>query len=102
VTPRLLQHAAARILGAEDAAAIRSALDAWDPRSDRDAPVRDLTNGAESFEAALWAANAAQDGKCRDDAALPDPGLVARIAANCRQLREAAIVLEKEFSSGRN
>ena len=100
---RWLVANAARRLTSDDVAAvpIREALSRWDPRTDQSEAVAALTNGAESFEAFLWAAIACSKGFCRPNAKTPDKGLLERIDANGRQLREAAIVLEKQFSSER-
>ncbi len=74
-------------------------------------PVVALTNGAESFEALVWAATAARHAITRNERGRNDvsPGerlenqgraaILTRIEDNSRQLREVAIVLEQAFSS---
>jgi hypothetical protein len=104
VTKNLISLAAGRINAgtSNEAAAIRHTLERWDPKADTTEPANELTNGAESFEAFLWAARACDNGRQLADAKASEPALIARIDANARQLREAAIVLEKEFSSNRS
>jgi len=107
VTRGLVAQSAARVIAPDDAADIRRSLQAWDPEADTTGVVNssDLTNGAETFEAMLWAAVAADSERGRERArrngSVIDRALIERIGANCRQLREVAILLEQEFSSNR-
>ena len=89
---QLLQLSASYLLAPDEAA--RTQLENWEPLG---TPVPELTNGSETFEALVWAAATAR----RRGAIDPEEEWApARIAANCRQLRVAAIMLEKQFPDG--
>lgn len=80
---------------ATDEKRLTDALGQWHPSSE---PQPELTNGPETFEALQWAARAAARDvpKPRD---IETPGILARIVANSRQLREASILLMRDHPS---
>jgi hypothetical protein len=101
ITNQLMKLAQQRVTSAQDdATAERQALAAWAP-ADADAAPAELTNGAVTFEALKWAAQAALRD---DDRARGTPGatplcsteeraVLNRIMANGRQLRQVALAL---------
>ena len=98
ITEPLLRAAAARLVAAGTGEAERRVLETW-PFSPDDKLASALTNGAETFEAMQWAAKTGLDRK-GESAAHTEK--LQRIRANSRQLREAAIVLEQQYSSPEN
>lgn len=71
------------------------------PQDDDSPPATELTNGAETFEALQWAAwGAVQHARAGGGFPRPtEPSILARINANCRQIKEAAMRLEQQNSS---
>src|SRR4051794_33923709 len=111
LSTQLVRAAAAHIR--DDPAITVKVLEQWfDPQMPRPAgweddpiPASDLTNGAETFEALQWAAYGAL--QLKRHAKLPQSDnlhnaevKLYRIRANSRQLRAAAIILERRYSSG--
>src|SRR3954469_9090442 len=70
VTRELVAKSAQRIIAPDNAADIRKSLQEWNPEVDTSGGVNpsDLTNGAETFEAMLWAAVAADSERGRERA----------------------------------
>lgn len=120
VTPALIQLAARRILGDKsNSADPQRELHEWAtaavPANPLEAapfdPADELTNGPEAFEALNWASLAARNAEARAVGLAGPNGmteeairqrqsiaaLLSRIQANCRQLREVAILLETRF-----
>ncbi len=102
ITQQLMSLVAGRLANAKTGAADdRAQLTAWLP-TDPDARRAELTNGAETFEALKWAAQAAlrDDDYCR---AIPgrrplfsadERAVLDRIVSNSRQLRQAVLALQ--------
>ncbi|MDT7950758.1 MAG: hypothetical protein RQ966_04560 [Acetobacteraceae bacterium] len=119
LTEPVLVAACGRLAGQGDAARYRGYLEAW-AAGDRpawpadlapappDRPVGELTNGAESFEALHWIALALRRRMLAASAEAPPEAraagqrhlaLLTRIEENSRQLRGAAMMLERMFSA---
>ncbi len=88
------------------------ALGLWFPSANA-APAPELTNGPGTFEALQWAAWAAMRdmAKLRDEALVPrgdaifdleTSGILGRIRANSRQLREVSILLARDHPTAAN
>ncbi len=115
VTEYLLRAAAGRVIDLnKEAERYTTLLESWPSGTDPvphavpttwpsdwrsgDRPLNRLTNGPETFEALQWAAAGAL--RVEAEREPRQRALLSRVRSNSRQLKEAATLLEKEFSSG--